>query len=1599
MPTGRANLKAKILKGLTDQIASRNNKAQADDLIHFTQSYYRLSPVEELEERSVDNLYGATLSCWSWLQSWKGKAGYLRVFNPDLETHGWQSGHTVIQLIEPDAPFLLDSVRLELTRLGLGIHIVHSGIIWVETGSNGVRLSTEGQGDKLCLVYIEIDRTSDASLIKAIADGIKEVLTDLEAAVLDYHPMLQKAQELGAQFKKKDDDDSKEAAVLIDWMVDNHFTFLGYDELTYTKSRGRVSLKRDQGSALGVMKVYGPKGPETFKLLSKEEAEFRTDSEPVVFTKDYHRSRVHRPAYQDVIAFKKYDAKGVPIGEHRFLGLYTSPVYIQAPLDIPVVRKRVLKILKQTGFASGGHAYKSLHQAFVEMPRDELMLCIEQELFVNVMGIFSLQERRKVRLLTRRDISGNFFTFLYFVPKDIFNTQLRSRVQALLCERLGVEDSEFTTYYSESILTRVYFVLPSRGDFKDFDPVALEAEVVELSRSWDEDLIQGLLDKQGEEQGNRLAERYRHAFPAAYKEHFKSGTAVADIDHLEEVTSDNTLSLSFYRQIEQSGELLRFKLFSANDALILSDVIPILENLGMRVLGEHPYKLKLSEGKVFWIHDFSLEYQSSEEVDLEEVKQLFQDAFANIWSARAENDSFNRLVIGAHLSWREVAMLRAYARYNQQIRLGFSQPYIAATLARHLQIARLLFALFRAKFEPNRQQSEKVKALSVRLVNSIQDGLDRVENLNDDKILRRYLELIQATLRTNFFQRDASGELHSYFSFKLNPRAIEDIPQPRPMFEIFVYSPQIEGVHLRGGKVARGGLRWSDRMEDYRTEVLGLVKAQQVKNAVIVPVGAKGGFVAKTIPENATRDEVQRLGIEAYKTFISGLLDVTDNLVNGQVEPPQGVVRLDEDDPYLVVAADKGTATFSDIANEIADQYNFWLGDAFASGGSQGYDHKKMAITAKGAWESVKLHFREKGLDTQAQPFSVIGIGDMSGDVFGNGMLLSEQIKLVAAFNHLHIFIDPNPDPATSFVERQRLFDLPRSGWGDYNEKLISKGGGVFSRSGKWIDLTPEIRERFDIKQDRLAPNDLISVLLKSPVDLLWNGGIGTYVKATQETHADVGDKANDSLRVNAAQLRAKVIGEGGNLGFTQLARVEFSKLGGACNTDFIDNAGGVDCSDHEVNIKIALQSVLQAGDLTVKQRNLLLKQMTDRISSLVLKNNYRQALSLALAERQLNQQTDDYLQLIQKLESSGRLNRSLENLPSDEQLAERAQAGAMLTRPELSVLISYVKGELKEQLNSDLINQDAYIAKELYNAFPEQLAERFDSVIVEHRLRAEIIATQLANSMVNQMGIIFPLRVQEATGRSMPEIAAAWVAARDIYQVDKFWQSLENLDNQVSAEDIHEIMGDIQRLMRRVCVWLLRHTPGFPDAAGLVERFGIPSRSILSDLGNRLAGEPLIQWQEARQRLIDSAVPDELAEQAASLNTSFALLDIISISEENGKPLDQVCEAYFELGDKLALSWFEGQVKGLEVKTRWQIQAREVFRESLNELQYRLTLSALNYVDETEELAPVHLWCQRNEKQVERWKGLIKHLRSYDSLNSSIVTVALRELADLARS
>lgn len=1597
-----------FLRQLAERLSARLEAGKAAEVEAFASYFYASLPFDDLESRRLDDLYGATLSVWHFIQNFDVAEPKVRVFNPDFEEHGWQSPHTFVAVLHDDMPFLVDSVRIELNRRGITVHAIHNAVLATERGADhrlarvtGPRASDAPDGRE-SLIVIEIDRHSDPAVLAELQASLHEVLVDVRTAVADFDPMREQVKRALEELRvgcpaQTAPEDHAEAIAFLEWLLHDNFTFLGYDAYETVEQGGKQQLVKAEGSELGVFRLDQPRYRERIRTeLGVEAGRFVLVPELLTFSKSAHHARVHRPTYPDYISIDRYDGEGNLIGEHRFLGLFTATVYNESPRNVPILRRKLKAVMEIAGFNPKGHNGKQLLQILEVYPRDDLFQIGTEELAQTALGILSIRERRRVRLFVREDRPGRFYSCLAFVPRDVFSTELRLRIQEMLCEELDATFGDFNTYLSESVLARIQFILRFKGDRPvEYDLKRLEAKLAKLARNWRDDLQAACIEGFGEEQANRLMDRFRDAFPASYRDDFSARTAVYDLQHIGELDEGEPLSLSLYRLVEEEGSGVNLKLFHREVPIPLSDVLPMMENLGLRVIGERPYEITATDAD-YWIHDFDLEHHTSAEVNLQEMRKPFIEAFQRIWAGEADNDAFNRLIIGANLDWREVAMLRAYARYLKQIRFGVSQEYMAATLASHPEITRELVTLFELRFDPEERPAEGEVEACIERIHRL---LDDVASLNDDQLLRRYMELIQATLRTNYYQARQDGEPKDYIAFKLEPGKVTGMPKPRPAFEIFVCSPRLEGVHLRGGKVARGGLRWSDRLEDFRTEVLGLVKAQQVKNSVIVPVGAKGGFVCKRLPEG-DREAFQREGIECYKTFIRALLDVTDNLKGGELVPPREVVRHDEDDPYLVVAADKGTATFSDIANEISAEYDHWLGDAFASGGANGYDHKKMGITAKGAWESVKRHFRNLGVNTQQDEFTVVGIGDMGGDVFGNGMLLSDRIRLVGAFNHLHIFVDPEPDAAATFAERQRLFEMPRSSWEDFDASLISEGGGVFKRSAKSVPISPQMKKRFGIREERLSPSELIRAMLRSEVDLIWNGGIGTYVKGSEESDADVGDKANDALRIDGRELNCRVVGEGGNLGFTQRGRMEAAARGVRINTDFIDNAGGVNCSDHEVNIKILIDEVVKRGDMTGKQRNQLLADMTGEVSELVLRGNYRQTQALDLAELLSREGVGPFRRFISELEAAGQIDRELEFLPGDEVLEERAANQQGMLLPELAVLISYAKSVLKGDLITSEVPDDAVMEGHVERIFPAVLVERYRDEIYEHRLKREIVATQVANDLVDHMGIVFVRRLIDATGAGRAEIARAYVIAREVFQLDHLWEQIEALDNQVASQVQYGMMLDLMRLIRRATRWFLRARLG-SDTREIIDYFAPRLAQLREGIGKRLRGEELEAWEARRAELGAAGVPEALAASVAAAGSLYAGLGIIQAARQAGEKPQKVAEVFYEIGSRLELPWLIGQITALRVRDSWQAQARDTFRDDVDRQQLALTVSVLGMEGGGTQAGAerVARWLQQNAEMHRRWCRLLEQVGSGSQGGFPLFAVAVRELVDLAES
>ncbi|GAB2725613.1 NAD-glutamate dehydrogenase [Halomonas garicola] len=1591
-----------LLKQLKERLDARLKPGRAAAIDAFARQFYATVPMEDLANRRLDDFYGATLSVWQFLQHHDPDSPKVQVFNPDFEAHGWQSSHTFVAVLHPDMPFLVDSVRIALNRQGLTIHAIQNAVLAVERNADHELQSvTTVRGENApeqreSLIVIEVDRHSDPEALEAVKQELHDALRDVRTAVSDYDSISARVGDAIQELEKAcppqvDPDDHEEAIAFLEWLLKDNFIFLGYDE--YGLENG--TLKRDPDSLLGVFRLEQPRNDEHIRAPEglDENNGYVLMPQLLSFAKSAHHSRVHRPAYPDYISVDRYDDDGNVIGERRFFGLLTATVYNDSPRNIPLLRRKLKAVMELAGFGAHGHDAKQLLQVLEVYPRDDLFHIGTEALAKTARGILDIRERRQVRLFVREDLSGKFYSCLIFVPRDVFSTRLRAAIQQLLCEEMDAHFGDFNTYLSESVLARIQLILRFNGERPGkFDLARLEQKIARLARSWRDDLHSAMIEGFGEEQANHLMDRFDGAFSASYREDFSARTAVYDIQHLLGLDDENRLALSYYRPLEEQNGGVKLKLYQYNAQIPLSDVLPMMENLGLRVIGERPYEIVAADQR-YWIHDFNLEH-SGAEVSLSDMGEGFTQAFKRIWAGEADNDPYNRLIISAGLDWREVAMLRGYARYLKQIRFGMSQDYIATTLNGYAEITRELVELFRLRFDPALDDRDTDACLA-----RINEHLEQVDSLNDDQLLRRFMELIDATLRTNYYQYDASGKPKDYIAYKLAPSRVTGMPKPKPAYEIFVCSPRIEGVHLRGGKVARGGLRWSDRLEDFRTEVLGLVKTQQVKNSVIVPVGAKGGFVCKQMPDNPDRETRQNEGIACYQTFIRALLDITDNLDGDDVVPPRDVVRHDDADSYMVVAADKGTATFSNIANEISHEYNHWLGDAFASGGANGYDHKGMAITARGAWESVKRHFRGLDVDTQNDTFTVVGVGDMAGDVFGNGMLLSDQVRLMGAFNHLHIFVDPSPDAASTYEERKRLFEMPRSSWEDFDTSLIAEGGGVFSRSAKSIDITPQMQEAFGISEDRLAPAELIRAMLTARVDLVWNGGIGTYVKGAEETQAEVGDKANDALRVNGADLNCRVIGEGGNLGCTQLGRTEAAAKGIRVYADFIDNAGGVNCSDREVNIKILIDEVVKRGDMTDKQRNELLAEMTDEVADLVIKDNYRQTQALDLSELISQQGIGPYRRFISELENVGEIDRELEALPSDDVLKERTASGQGMLLPELATLISYAKSTLKGDLNESELPDDSYVEKHLERLFPEVLVERYTDEMYGHRLKREIVATQVANDLVDRMGIVFVRRLTDSTGLGRADIARAYIVARDSFNLSALWGEIEALDNQVPGQVQYSMMLDLMRMIRRATRWFLRQHTGL-SITDTIEYFGPRLATLQSSIGELLSGEELEAWQARRDELTEAGVPESLAVTVAAAPSLYAGLGIIQAARQADEAPERVAEVFYEVGSRLELPWMIQQVNRLEARDAWQAQARETFRDDIDRQQLALTTGVLTLEESSGSAADkVDRWLEQHAELHDRWCRLISEVRSGNEPGFALFTVAVRALVGLAES
>jgi glutamate dehydrogenase len=1600
--TQPGDAKETALEAIVARIRERAPAAQQPDLERFVRAYYEHVPADDLLGRDDLDLYGAALAHWHLLRVRQPGEIKVHVYNPNLEEHGWESPHTVIETVTDDMPFLVDSVSMEVARRGASMDLVIRPLVEVRRDDEGRLLGFDPEGGLAeSLIHVEVERQADPVELGQLRSDLIRVLGDVHAAVADWPMMRQRAHDLVAELADKpppvEPREVSEVRELLEWMADDHFTFLGFREYEILSEDGEDVLRPIPGTGLGILRDSGERPVSaSFAQLPPEVRRLARERKLLNLTKANSRATVHRPVYLDYVGVKRFDASGEVCGERRFLGLYTHTAYSASPWEIPVLRRKAQGVLDRSGLPPGSHDCKALGEIIETYPRDELFQMTEDELFEIALGVLHLGERQRVRLFVRRDVFGRFVSCLVYLPRDRFNTENRRRIQEILEGAFEVTNVDYTTRVSESVLARLHFVLYTEpGRIPSYDAAALEAQLAAATRDWTDELRDALHEHLGEERAGPLFLRYGEAFPGAYREDFPARQAVLDIDRIEKLDPAGDLAMSLYVPLESTDAQLAFKLLRSGQPLLLSDVLPLLENMGVRVTDERPYEIRPRDRQPVWIYDFGLQHDEGLEFQADQARETFQDAFARVWRGEAENDGFNRLVLSARLTANEITLLRAIAKYLRQAGSTFSQTYMEDVLAAHPAITRRLVELFRLRLDPEPfvDTDEKSRALD----GDIEAAIDAVESLDEDRILRGFLRVVRAVLRTSYFQPGEDGQAKPYLSLKLDPELIPELPEPRPMFEVFVYSPRTEAVHLRGGKVARGGIRWSDRREDFRTEILGLMKAQTVKNAVIVPVGAKGGFVVKRPPVGGDREALLAEVVDCYRTFMRGLLDITDTIVDGEVVAPPNVVRLDGDDPYLVVAADKGTATFSDIANAISGEYGFWLGDAFASGGSTGYDHKKLGITARGAWESVRRHFRGQGTDIETTDITVVGIGDMSGDVFGNGMLRSRHLKLVGAFDHRHVFLDPDPDPEASFVERERLFGLPGSSWADYDSALISTGGGVFARSAKSIELSPQVRSVLGIEARSLTPNEVIRALLRAPVDLLWNGGIGTYVKAREERHAEVGDRTNDTVRVDADEVRARVVGEGGNLGFTQRARIAYALSGGGIFMDAIDNSAGVDCSDHEVNIKILVDVIVAGGDLTEKQRNALLAEMDDEVAALVLRDNYEQAQAIATSAAQAASMAEVHERYLPYLEQAGVLSRELEFLPSDEVLAERRAAGGGLTTPEFAILLSYTKIALSAELLASDLPEDPYFELELEQYFPTRLREQFADDLKRHPLRREIIVSRVVNDLVNRTGTTFAFRLHDETGADAADIARAYTAAREVFGFRALWAEIEALDGKVSAETQVRMFLRARILLERTTRWLLRNRRRPLDVAGAVSYFEPGAAALAETLPTMLGASELESARLKAAELSAAGVGESLAGRVSQLEELVPALDIVEIAASTGLDIASVAEVYCALGTRLDLHWLRGRIVALPRETRWEAMARAALRDDVYAEQAALTAEVVragpNGMGVTE---CVETWCLHNAGSVERCVQMLEDIRSGESPDLARLSVAVREIRNL---
>jgi glutamate dehydrogenase len=1570
----------------------------------FLHQYFANVPYEDMQGRSPDIMGQAAVSHLDFARVRKPGKAMLRIFNPVEKQHGYQSAFTIVEMVNDNMPFLVDSVSAAINRQGLAIHMTVHPILRVRRDGRG-RLQEiyENGDDGIAESYVRfaVDREPDEQHLKVLEQEIQKVLADIRVSVRDWRKMRDKMLEAASSLDRgppgADAMVRVETDALLQWLADEHFTFLGYREYKLRKRGEKLLLAPIKGTGLGVLsqEERGGRAVE----LSKEMRRISRSKDWLIITKANSRATVHRHSFLDYVGIKVFDNNGKAIGEKRFIGLFTSVAYSETPRNIPMLRFKVQRVLEAADVDPSGHRGKALLHILDSYPRDELFQSSIPDLVRTAIGILNLQDRRRVKFFLRRDAFRRFFSCIVYIPREKYTTAIRREVEKILLDEFKGQSVDSSVQIVDSPLARLHTIVRTGVNGEPRISIRrIEKRIADAVIGWRDHLKEQLIERFGQDEGVALFREYGESFSPAYEGETEPRIACLDVKRVDGLLKgEHNDFLLLHQPAGCDPDKLHFRTFRRDEPLALSAVLPYLEDMGTDVYTERPYRMRLRDDGEFWIQDFQLHYEGAPDLDIDAAAARFQEGFRRALVGEAESDHFNELILTAGLSGRQISLIRCYAKYLLQLGIPFSQNFMEEVLVDYSDVACLLVRQFETQFDPKLTKAEREAELK-QITATVSRKISQAKNLDEDRILTAFSGAVTATLRTNYFQQDEDGKFKPCISIKLDPGRIPEAPLPKPRFEVFVFSPRVEGVHLRGGDIARGGIRWSDRREDFRTEVLGLMKAQVVKNTVIVPTGAKGGFFPKQLPDG-DRDAIMAEGIACYEIFIGGLLDITDNVVGDKVVAPKNVVRRDGDDPYLVVAADKGTATFSDIANGISADYGFWLDDAFASGGSAGYDHKKMGITARGAWEAVKRHFREQGVDTQSDPFTVAGIGDLSGDVFGNGMLLSKKIKLVAAFNHMHIFLDPDPDLAASYRERRRLFDMGRSGWSDYREEIISKGGGVFSRQAKKIRLSPEARKMLGTEETTMQPLELIRSILKMEVDLLWNGGIGTYVKASSESQAEVGDRSNDNVRVNANELRCKVIGEGGNLGLTQRARVEYSLNGGRINTDFIDNSAGVDSSDREVNIKILLGAAEQEGRLTRAKRDKLLADMTDEVADFVLRNNYLQSQSISMMEARARERLAEHGRLITNLEKTGLLDRDLEFLPDEVEIEERQERNQGLTRPELSVILSYAKIDLYNGLESSDQGLEDFLTTDPQRYFPPVLRRRFGDLIATHRLSRQILATLIANNIVNRMGPAFVKRIQVDTGADVVTIARAYVVAREICQASDIWHAIESLDNVVPARLQQSMMFETGRILRHACYWLIERYGDDLDIVEAVEHLKKPMATLYGRALQIVIGPAKDRQRRAAQDYVDHGVPEKLARRMSSLLLTRGGLDISDLANRYKKDVTATGKMYAEMSDRLGIVWMNRGVESLEVEGRWQALARSNLRDDFYRIRRDFAVTLLSGRSRKSPEDIFRRWINANSMAVRKFDSILSEMQLRPEIDFATLSVAAQELRKLTDS